>query len=667
MLLAPTRELGEAGKQIFHERMRKFLRGEWAELLAEAAANNALPKPTHGENVGDKRAQQAEAKVRMREVSRARRHLCSTGLAPGSAATLAELTSPTLRPPSLTEEIPADILSHSPSAPLKLDPNRLLDALRSAGRGSAQDLSGTRYEHYRVLLEDDDLWSLFAKFMQAFARGEVPPEVAQALRLGRMTALKKESGKVRGIVAGSIVRRLACRTVAHQCGDRFLAATAPFQYALQTRAGTEALAHTLRLFTELDEQLVVVSLDGIGAFDHVKRAAFMRKLHSRSELHEIIPLVSMLYGSVSRFVWYDDDGLEHIIEQGEGGEQGCPLMPALYALAQHDALAEAAAALEPGERIFSFLDDLYLVTSQERARAAFETVATSVEKHAGVQSHMGKLRMWSSAGVDALPEVAELRADVWTASKPAESNVLVILGTPLGTPEIVQAHAQQQIVKEKFLLGQIQGLPDLQCSWVLLSQCAVPRANHTIRILPPSLSGTYTKQHDDSIWKAFCESFSAKHLTEDELARQIASLPGRKGGLGLRSAERTATAAYWSSWANALGVMHTKTPDIAAEVVRQLAEADATVAPCLQELAQCKAELEEKGATDLPTWTEAAHGAQPPPPPEDGIDAADLDRGWQCHTSSFLENTFLEQVVLPSSDSSRHALLLSQSGGPASA
>ena len=73
----------------------------------------------------------------------------------------------------------------------------------------------------------------------------------------------------------------------------------------------------------------------------------------------------------------------------------------------------------------------------------------------------------------------------------ASENGLVILGTPMGSAEFVQAQAEKRMAKEEFLLSRIQELPDLQCSWVLLSQCAAPRANHTIRILPPSLANAY--------------------------------------------------------------------------------------------------------------------------------------------------------------------------------
>ena len=51
--------------------------------------------------------------------------------------------------------------------------------------------------------------------------------------------------------------------------------------------------------------------------------------------------------------------MEFIIRQGEGGEQGDPLMPLLFSLGAKRALEEAAADLAQGESLFAFLDDAY--------------------------------------------------------------------------------------------------------------------------------------------------------------------------------------------------------------------------------------------------------------------------------------------------------------------
>ena len=94
-----------------------------------------------------------------------------------------------------------------------------------------------------------------------------------------------------------------------------------------------------------------------------------------------------LYGTASRFLWRDDAGEQHIIEQAEGGEQGDPLMPALYALAQHAALAAASQRLHEGDWLFAYLDDLYVETTRARAADAFQIVAQTVEDRAGVRTH----------------------------------------------------------------------------------------------------------------------------------------------------------------------------------------------------------------------------------------------------------------------------------------
>ena len=132
-----------------------------------------------------------------------------------------------------------------------------------------------------------------------------------------MTAPQKDNQRVRGIVAGSVLRRLACKAVTQQFSAELLAATEPFQFALSTKAGADALAHTVRLLTDCSNDAVVLSLDGVGAFDHVKRAGFFEKVRNTPSLQQLLPLVRALYGSQSRFLWTDAEGQQHVITQGE--------------------------------------------------------------------------------------------------------------------------------------------------------------------------------------------------------------------------------------------------------------------------------------------------------------------------------------------------------------
>ena len=64
--------------------------------------------------------------------------------------------------------------------------------------------------------------------------------------------------------------------------------------------------------------------------------------------------VLQFYGRPSMYFWEDDLGEVHEILQGEGGEQGDPLMPALFALGQHKALDAIQRNLRQDEKLLAF-------------------------------------------------------------------------------------------------------------------------------------------------------------------------------------------------------------------------------------------------------------------------------------------------------------------------
>ena len=107
-------------------------------------------------------------------------------------------------------------------------------------------------EHLRPLLDLMRDQRLLCKLAEKVARANITPTVIEAIRMGRMTALRKANGGVRGIVVGDVVKRLVARTIAQQLGPQVEAATAPFQYALSTRAGSECVAHVIQGLCEVN-------------------------------------------------------------------------------------------------------------------------------------------------------------------------------------------------------------------------------------------------------------------------------------------------------------------------------------------------------------------------------------------------------------------------------
>ena len=80
------------------------------------------------------------------------------------------------------------------------------------------------HDYFRPLLESPKDLHLLFTVCDLFAKGQMPREVVQAIKLGRMTALRG----VRGIMAGEVIRRVTASTIAQQLRPVVKAATALF-------------------------------------------------------------------------------------------------------------------------------------------------------------------------------------------------------------------------------------------------------------------------------------------------------------------------------------------------------------------------------------------------------------------------------------------------------
>ena len=113
------------------------------------------------------------------------------------------------------------------------------------GEGPQQDGPGVTAEHLKPILDS----------ARVMARASIPEEV---LKVSAREALLGTSsgGLFRGPWRNKSERKVE-------------KATAPFQYALSTRAGCECIAHAIQAMTDANPQCTVLSVDGIGAHDTI--------------------------------------------------------------------------------------------------------------------------------------------------------------------------------------------------------------------------------------------------------------------------------------------------------------------------------------------------------------------------------------------------------------
>ena len=333
LLFRPPRA-GNVHKSKLAGRFQEFTEGRWMHLLRssrqcaeDASRAQCRKRRRHHEDDLERRAGRALSLVQMGELSAGRQALEGAPVAPGNRETLNQLQDPVRRPPVMRDPLPAAITEFVSDRSFSLEEKKFASNLRSSRKGAAAGPSGMTADHLRPLLDNEQdshrLFQMGEKLCQALT----PPSINATIRMGRLTALQKPRGGVRGIVVGDIVRRLVSRTMAQQLSKVVERCTAPYQYAMSTKAGTECIAHALQMLTELDPQATVVSIDGVGAYDTISRKAMLEALVRMPGGAEALPFVRLFYWQPSQYLWEDAEGIVHTVAQGEGGEQGDPSCP----------------------------------------------------------------------------------------------------------------------------------------------------------------------------------------------------------------------------------------------------------------------------------------------------------------------------------------------------
>ena len=246
-------------------------------------------------------------------------------------------------------------------------------------------------------------------------------------------------------------------------------------------------------------------------------------------------------------------------------------MPLLFSLGTHNALEDTQQQLEPGERLFAHLDDVYILSSPEWTRVLYNLLGTTLRDRASIQLHTGQdtyVELRRRAPVD----MEDLGADVWN---PEGIN---ILGTPVGHLEFVSTFVEQRLFQEHKLWDAIPSVPGLAVRsagappvrWAALPPFGADSA-------PPSQSLRYAQGHDARMQRAM-EALLGSIPRDDaqvERARRITTLPLRMGGLGLRSGQRMKPGAFWASWADALPMLQQRLPELTRQVTNHVSEGPA--------------------------------------------------------------------------------------------
>ena len=124
------------------------------------------------------------------------------------------------------------------------------------------------------------------------------------------------------------------------------------------------------------------------------------------------------------------------------------MIPLLFPLGQHDASLEVQNRLLPGEMLFAYLDDMYVVCRPERVGTVTQSWKTNCGGTPASRS-IRKTKIWNRTGTR--PDVCDFLerkvrmvdegARVWRGSLESDAHErgITILGIPLGHPDYVSS------------------------------------------------------------------------------------------------------------------------------------------------------------------------------------------------------------------------------------
>ena len=401
LLLARPRTGGPTCAELLEERLAWWWGGQW-QLLWASAVGGAAPPPPRARQTDKQRAARVHALAAAGEEGRALSAVRAGRPAPRTQATLDKLREcfPTAASPqTATAHAPVP-----PSADLRESvEDQVCRLLRSPPRLTAPGLLGSRLEHLAACCDDPDTLCLLAQVVARVAFGELPAEVLLALRAGELVGLEKGEDEVRPLVIGATIRRLGLRALARAKKDQLSEAAGDNQYGVGRPGGQDLLVKRLQAQAEVRPDAVFVKVDLKAAFQRMERRPAIEAMEAAAP--EVAAALKAWYTGPSEHLWRDAAGRFETVTSTRGFDQGDPLAPAAFAIGQRQVLDRFLVdlkQLDPQARMYSYLDDTYLVASASAVVLALAGLREMLAPF-GLDLNVRKTMVWSPSGMRAIP------------------------------------------------------------------------------------------------------------------------------------------------------------------------------------------------------------------------------------------------------------------------
>ena len=509
--------------------LQRWLDGEKASLWADAARDAARRGKINNSEAA--RILRATALSEEGKDSQACKTLVSAGLAPDNEATRRALEAKHPQGPPVPEE-----LASAPAALDRIAEAKVMEALRNFQKGSAPGPSGLRAQHLLEAVarpEQAAALQVLTDVVNLLAAGKAPRDMAPHLAGATLVALKKDDADVRPIAIGEVWRRLTSKCICDAVRDIAQETFEPLQVGVACPMGLEAAVHTVTQYMSrhrASRNKLVLTIDFQNAFNTVSRSAFLRAC--RQHMPAVSSWAAWCYASPSRLLYRG-----RVVPSSAGVQQGDNLGPLFFAMAIHPLLRQFK-AIAGIDVVIGYLDDIIIAGDGESVVRALRALEGALPE-LGLSLNLAKCELIPTAGADSEVDLAAFPATM----KRVFHASFKFLGTPIGIREsVVSFTKRKRADKASSLLKGVCLLEDGQIAHKLLMRCmGSSRVMHAMRTTRPDWILETLKEVDAATMDCL---EACVGTTLPAAARTQASLPIRLGGLGVRSAERHAPAAY---------------------------------------------------------------------------------------------------------------------------
>lgn len=439
--------------------------------------------------------------------------------------------------------------------------------------------------------------------VKAIARGKVDPELHPMIYGGRLVALDKGNGKVRPIVVGEYLVKLAA-TVLLQDHATVLAQhfEAEDQMGVAVKGGSELVIHNIRTVlidlprsglgvAETARARGLLKVDFANAFNTISRRLIREALvEGGTQYTDLLTYFDAHYptfddwrehaGEFPRLIVPLANGTTFHLLSAEGVQQGDPLAPVFFALGLSKMMKVAFEIMgaETTNNTYSpsYLDDLMAVSHVDHlVRFDLAVRLASQRTRAGLVVNGSKCQFYFPNCTDVntlqsqihatyIAQGLQLGIDVQPGRQPRlvlPREGVTVLGAPIGDDEWVSQQLNASVTETGGVLAGLAQHPQPQIQMRLTRFCQVPRATFMLRTGTGRPVQEACVQHDRQIQQHLTSTL-AQHLpgvtdrfslTEQQLDR--AALPLILGGLGLTRAADIRPIAAMASAATAVPKM----------------------------------------------------------------------------------------------------------------